>query len=365
MGRKYRKKNSFLKILVLILIIVIGFFNQEEIVNYGDKFSDYVDYNYKSNDVKLGESENLSTEIIVYFCPKDDCYGLMYESFVNAKSEIKCALYEFDHVLLSRALAIKKDEGLDVKILIDSDYKDEDGISAIVDTDVEIFNDGERSKFMHNKFCVIDDSIVLTGSMNPTENGMFFNNNNLLKISSSKLAINYENEFDQMISGKFGGNKKSILEYNSLNLNYGDEEYIVSNYFCPKDDCAGEIVKILETSKEEILFASFVLTENDIEEVLISKDLEGVNVTGVIESRMWKSQGSIAEDLSTKFKVVKDTNPKTMHHKVFVVDSKYVITGSMNPTASGNKYNDENILIIENSKIANLYKEEIISLING
>jgi phosphatidylserine/phosphatidylglycerophosphate/cardiolipin synthase-like enzyme len=47
-----------------------------------------------------------------------------------------------------------------------------------------------------------------------------------------------------------------------------------------------------------------------------------------------------------------------MHHKVFIIDGKTVITGSMNPTAGGNERNDENVLIIEDEGIAGLYLEE-------
>jgi phosphatidylserine/phosphatidylglycerophosphate/cardiolipin synthase-like enzyme len=35
-----------------------------------------------------------------------------------------------------------------------------------------------------------------------------------------------------------------------------------------------------------------------------------------------------------------------MHHKFFVVDELYLITGSMNPSASGTNGNDENLIII-------------------
>lgn len=47
-----------------------------------------------------------------------------------------------------------------------------------------------------------------------------------------------------------------------------------------------------------------------------------------------------------------------MHHKVFIIDGKTVVTGSFNPTAGGNTRNDENILIIEDEEIAELFLEE-------
>ena len=47
-----------------------------------------------------------------------------------------------------------------------------------------------------------------------------------------------------------------------------------------------------------------------------------------------------------------------MHHKVFIIDGKTVITGSFNPTEGGDKRNDENILIIRDEGIAQKFREE-------
>ena len=62
--------------------------------------------------------------------------------------------------------------------------------------------------------------------------------------------------------------------------------------------------------------------------------------------------------------VKKDKNKKTMHHKVFIIDNKTVITGSMNPTGSGNYRNDENLVIIHNKEIADKFLEEFDELWN-
>ena len=54
----------------------------------------------------------------------------------------------------------------------------------------------------------------------------------------------------------------------------------------------------------------------------------------------------------------KDKNKKNMHHKVFIIDNETVITGSYNPTGSGNYRNDENLIIIRNKDIAKGFVEE-------
>ncbi len=53
-----------------------------------------------------------------------------------------------------------------------------------------------------------------------------------------------------------------------------------------------------------------------------------------------------------------------MHHKFAVIDGAVVITGSFNWTAQAVKNNQENILFLENEKVAKLYKDEFERLWN-
>jgi phosphatidylserine/phosphatidylglycerophosphate/cardiolipin synthase-like enzyme len=61
----------------------------------------------------------------------------------------------------------------------------------------------------------------------------------------------------------------------------------------------------------------------------------------------------------------KDNNSYSMHHKIFIIDNKTVITGSFNPSANADINNDENILIIHDKKIAKKYLEEFDYLWNN
>jgi phosphatidylserine/phosphatidylglycerophosphate/cardiolipin synthase-like enzyme len=45
-----------------------------------------------------------------------------------------------------------------------------------------------------------------------------------------------------------------------------------------------------------------------------------------------------------------------LHAKTIIIDDEYLISGSMNFSNSGENKNDENLLIIKNSKIAKLHK---------
>jgi len=342
---------SLVSLIIFILATIMGLIGFETQTTQTQE-------NITIQEIELNKIENVNQDILLQFCPKENCHKTYYDTIKNAKFEIKCALHEFDDTNLSTLLAEKANEKIKTEIIIDGRYINEEGLKPILNSKVKLTTDGKRSKLMHNKFCIIDNEILITGSTNPTENGFYKNNNNQLKINSKLLAKNYENEFDQMNSDKFQKQKKSVLKYNNITLNYQNEQYKISTYFCPEDNCAEETLKIIQTAKKEILFANFVLTLDNLEDLLIEKSQNNVNVQGIIENRMKNIRGSKIQELNQSFPITIDKNKNTMHHKFFVIDEKYVITGSMNPSAGGTNGNDENLIIIENPKIAKQFKEE-------
>ncbi len=361
-----------MKFLIVFLLVFFGYNYQDEIGDYVSSvdFGDISFGDLGSQSITYGEVETLSRDLKVQFCPDLECLGVLSRELERADYSIKCAFYEFDNEPLAEVLISEFESGVDIEIIVDNKYLDEKPLESLEREGIPIYSDEDRGtrydNYMHDKFCVIDNFTLITGSANPTENGMNYNDNNIIVVDSVSLSKNYLNEFEQMKSGKFGTNKKSVLEFNKVILRLGNgdgrlgtrDEYVVSSFFCPQDDCVDEVLNVLNSAQEEILFASFVLTEDSIESLLELKAKSGVNVSGVIENRMWNIQGSIADNLSVVFSLKKDSNPKTMHHKFFVVDEKIVVTGSMNPSKSGGFYNDENVLVIENRDVALAFKSE-------
>jgi len=362
------KNQNILKTMLFIFILIISFYNQNNSNedNSQIKLNENSIFNFENKEIKYDLDEKLSSDIEIKFCPKDDCLKLYEKEINKAKFKIKCAIFELDEDNLAQTILLKSKE-VPISLIIDNKYLNEKPLLKLKDSNVKIYSDVKRgtkyNNFMHNKFCVIDEKTIITGSTNPTNNGFYKNNNNIIKFESKYLAKNYENEFDQMASNIFGQNKKSTLEFNKVNLKFENENYLISSYFCPQDNCEKEILKILNKANKEILFATFVLTSNNIENKLIEKSKNNIFIEGVVENRNRNSKGSKIEELNKYFKVNIDKNKNNMHHKFFIIDEKYLITGSQNPSASGNKYNDENILIIENEKLAKLYKKEFLTLI--
>ncbi|MFH1505862.1 MAG: phospholipase D-like domain-containing protein, partial [archaeon] len=271
----------------------------------------------------------------VFFCPRDDCEQVMIDTISSAQ-DVKCAFYDLDLINLTKTLKEKN-----VELLIDEDNYEGYG--------QEISGSG----LMHNKFCILDEKIVITGSMNPTLRGAYKNNNNLIIIESPTLAQNYLAEFKEIKNGK--ENKKTKI----TEIKYNG--YPIQNFFCPDDMCEEKVLQVLNKANSSIYFMTFSFTSDAIGDLLIDKrnDIEIKGIFEKSQNSKWSEKKKMdVFNMDTKT----DSNPANLHHKVFIIDEKIVTLGSYNPTNNANTRNDENILIIHNEEIAAKFVEEFNSL---
>ena len=333
-------KSKKVILAMLVLIAIMGYLNITDF-----RIADYTGRSVLDQDVQEVPSE-YSVDPAVLFCPEDDCAHTL-EFIINNSDTIHCAFFDLDIPEVIGAL-----EARNASVIVDADNYD------LVDRKITNLRKDTRTAFMHNKFCVFDNSIVWTGSMNPTFNGNNRNNNNVIITSSSYLAENYETEFQEMWNGDFGKGERTDNPIIMLN----DKK--IGNYFCPEYWCANKIIDVLKQANESIHFMTFSFTHDQIGDLLIEKRKQGVEVKGIFEKRQQNKYSEHIKFNETGIEFVFDTNPATMHHKVFIVDNRIVITGSMNPSKNGDTRNDENVLIIHDQDIAWKFIEEfnILSL---
>lgn len=359
-------KNTFSLILLQIIIFIATFFGISTLDS---------SHLYEENIItKYNELEDLS-KFNIYFCPRDDCFSAFSSSFLLANNSINCAFYDLNSEELVREINKYSNNGIKINLIIDDEYLKREVLENLSNK-INIYSDIDRNtrfnNYMHHKFCTIDDKLTIISSANPTNNGFYNNNNNIIVIDSKKVTLNFQQEFFQLKNNFFGTNKNSNLFYQNLSFNLinidkqiTNETILFSNYFCPQDYCEKELLNILKKAQKEILFSNFALTLDSVEELLINKSLTNdILVEGIVESRTKNVQGSIIDNLNNFFPIILDKNPNSMHHKFFVIDETWVITGSMNPSNAGTKYNDENLIIIKNSDIAKKYKNEFLYLKN-
>jgi len=311
----------------------------------------------------LGRS---SGPICVYFTPSDspgaERLDAAFLDFLrSARRSIHGAFYDLQWAEAAHVLAEKRGEGVDVALVCDSDYKDREAVKICLRAGIKVVFDG-RNGLMHDKFCVVDGERVWTGSTNCTENCMFRNNNNSLRIVSDKLAADYTAEFNEMFTlGKFGKGSPRATPYPQLTVEGVDIEC----YFAPEDNVYQEVEAEIDAARATIDFMAFSFTSRDLAEAMARRQRNGVRVRGLFDAQQAASRYSQDEYLAEKGATVyRDRNPHVMHHKVIVVDRQTVVTGSYNFSKAAQEKNDENVVIIHSADIAKEYVSEFERLVN-
>jgi phosphatidylserine/phosphatidylglycerophosphate/cardiolipin synthase-like enzyme len=284
----------------------------------------------------------------------------------RAESSVDLVAYDFDLESLTEALIAAHRRGVRVQMVTESDNIDDnsEALTRLDQAGVPIVEDERKSGLMHDKFAIVDERWVWTGSWNMTHNGSYRNNNNALLIDSPALADNYSAEFDEMLTGEFGPSSPADTPHPrvviSIETEEGQERQVeLENYFAPEDETAARIIEEIQAAQSRIRFMSFIFTSGEIADAMLERARAGVVVQGVVESRNAERSYSQHEYLrATVHDVLPDGNPYIMHHKVIIIDDETVITGSYNFTKSAEESNDENTLIIHDPEVAALFVSE-------
>ncbi len=293
-----------------------------------------------------------------YFCPEQDCPQAFASQLKSAKASIRCALYGIDGKLLSGLSEFRSPAAanITVEIIVDKNTK----IPAAYLKPAGGFVLKRSSKgIMHNKYCIIDNAEIITGSFNPTAAAKN-DYNNIFIINSTSLAGFYLQDFN-LLNGNLSPQHSPLQLPKAVMLN----DTLVQAYFCPHDNCANAVINKLEKANTSILFAAYSFTSAEIANELIIKSQSGITVSGIIEKSTTGSTYSKDKALSAnRIPVLLEGTKRLMHHKFFVIDNRVVITGSFNPTENADKRNDENLIIIENAAVAEEYAVEFNRILN-
>lgn len=274
-------------------------------------------------------------------------------SMDTAQKTLDVVVYEFNWEPLAEAMMRAAERGVKVRLVTDTDTvtEDKDLMAELKKANIPIVDD-QRSAIMHDKFVIIDSAVLWTGSMNFTINDGYKNNNNFIEIQSTRLVENYQAKFDQMFEDKIFG--ETLYAPNPVVTISGTE---IETYFSPDAGVADAILEELRAAQTSIYFLAFSFTRDDMSSVLIEKQRAGLTVQGVFEKRQIGAGADAAWNALTQagVDVRQDGNPRTMHHKVFIIDGQTVVMGSYNFSKNAEESNDENILIIHNAAIAQAY----------
>lgn len=278
------------------------------------------------------------------------------ESIERARLSVDVAMYNLDLWSVRDALLNAHRRGVSVRMVTESDHLDSPEIQQLKESGIPVLGD-RREGLMHNKFVVIDRLEVWSGSMNLTVSDTYRNDNNLIRIRSSRLAKNYLSEFEEMFTeDQFGPGSPANTPYPTLSVN----GTTLQVYFSPEDGVAQHLLALIAGAQQSISFLAYSFTSDELATALIERASHGIAVAGVFEQSQYLSNvGSEYDRLrAAGLDVRLDGNPQRMHHKVMILDGQIVVTGSYNFSNNAERQNDENVLILYSQAIAEQYLAE-------
>lgn len=288
----------------------------------------------------------------------------------NSKETIDIAIYGYDEIPeITAALKRAKARGVKIRFIYDSNfdpdknhYKDNKIISNLSDfhrSDVTEVK-SQSNMLMHNKFVIFDNSIVWTGSMNFSKTGTSgYDVNDIVIIRSKDVANLYFQEFEQMVKGNFHTRKRKL----NLNNRFLIGNSLVEVYFSPKDSSSVRIIELIKGAKKYVYVPTFLITHTNIANELITAKVRGVDVRVIIDANSVGTRNTKHALLRKNGILLKTENyAGKLHSKTMIIDDEYLVTGSMNFSNSGENKNDENLLVVKNSKIAKAHKEFFLYL---
>jgi phosphatidylserine/phosphatidylglycerophosphate/cardiolipin synthase-like enzyme len=291
--------------------------------------------------------------------PGDTAHAVV--KYIDATTQtLDVCAFELDNIIITDALVRAVQRGVRVRLVTETDYLNENGVIALRSVGVPVVDDKRDGALMHNKFMVFDNKAVWTGSMNFTENCAYKNNNNGMYFDVPQLAENYATKFKWMFEyRKFGGSPGGLFAHIPNPVVTLPDGTKVENYFSTHDHCADHVIEAMHGAKRSIHFMAFSFTHDGIARAMLEKARAGVEVGGVFEKTQTAGGYSEYQRMASfGLPVFLDGNPRNMHHKVIVIDGEVVIAGSFNFSASADKSNDENLVIIHNPAVAKLFEEE-------
>lgn len=132
--------------------------------------------------------------------------------------------------------------------------------------------------------------------------------------------------------------------------------------FSPRGGCEELLIYWLNRANSSIHAMVYSFTLDSVGDALVAAKGRGVEVKVLFEKDQLSKDSEYWRLKEAGIQVRLDGNPALMHHKVAIIDGEIVITGSYNWSASAEKRNDENLLVVRSLEVAKAYETEFQKL---
>jgi phosphatidylserine/phosphatidylglycerophosphate/cardiolipin synthase-like enzyme len=139
------------------------------------------------------------TPIQVLFSAEDHVINNLIALVNDAKVNIRFLAFSFTDYPLAKAMIDRSKAGVDVKGVYETFGSNSSGseLDTFLCAGVPARQDGNPS-FLHDKIIIIDNSIVVTGSLNYSSNADDSNEENVVILDNAEIAALYLQEFDKL-----------------------------------------------------------------------------------------------------------------------------------------------------------------------
>jgi phospholipase D len=178
----------------------------------------------------------------------------------------------------------------------------------------------------------------------------------ITKVRKSKKIFEFKHSLFGIIFGISAGfgyqEYYGIGTWNSAPIETQD----INVCFTPPKGCGSLIAKEIQTATKSIHMHAYGLTSNAIIHQLQEASKRGVRVKILLDSSNFTENKDISYRLkSAGIAIFEDKISGIAHNKIIIIDKTKVITGSFNFTEAADKRNAENILLVNDEKIAAFY----------
>jgi len=137
--------------------------------------------------------------------------------------------------------------------------------------------------------------------------------------------------------------------------------------FCPEDNCTLKLIELINNSKISIDCSIYDIDDSSISDALIEKKNKGLQVRLVTDYIQAATKASMIGKLKVADinVIVSPESSSIMHNKFCVFDKKIVWVGSFNFTINDAHRNNNNVLIVNDKEVAELYSNKVNSFFEG
>ncbi|MBK9209249.1 MAG: hypothetical protein IPL71_13460 [Anaerolineales bacterium] len=140
------------------------------------------------------------TPIQVVFSAEDHALSNIIALVNDAKISVRFLAFSFTDYPLAQAMIDRSKAGVDVKGVFETTGSESIN-SELMNfwcAQVPARQDGNSSSFLHDKIIIIDNSIVVTGSLNYSTNADEANDENIVILDNAEIASLYLQEFEKL-----------------------------------------------------------------------------------------------------------------------------------------------------------------------